>query len=173
MMTEQQIADAKAAIPVLKQIREQCGDNYWLQDIAKRCSSWLEDFDRCQMFDIWSTDRNLEYGCGTYKMDYISNVGHIDKQWLLEISFPTGAFIFGERYDTEYFNKFFDELLDGEVKPDYVDRLNKALYYKPDKARKAWDHYKAVYKKYMNGNKERMKEWKKAKLRKELEELEK
>ena len=175
MMNDKQIEEAKAALPLCKQIIELCGDNYWLNEVKVRCEDRVRMIERCQLFDIWDNRCELEYGCGMYKIDHICNYGDIEKQWLLEIHFPTGAYIFGDRYDREYFNQFMQELWDeslGGVEPDYKDLINHSLYYKPEKARKAWDHYLATWKKYNEGNKERLKEWKKQKLRKELEELE-
>ena len=46
---------------------------------------------------------------------------------LLQISFPTGAYMFGEDYPTELFKLFFDELR--AFGPKYIDMANKNLYF--------------------------------------------
>ena len=162
----------KESIEKLKNVIKLTQDNSFMSDVCREAKRALEIAERCVNFGIYSENNSLEYGCGIYIMKGSMN----DKRYnpkkpeeLLKISFPTGAYIFGERYDKAYFERFFDELK--ECEPDYIDTLNKALYYKPQNARKAWEHYKTVYKKYMDGNRERQKEWKLEQAKKEYERL--
>lgn len=160
------------SIAKLKKVIKLTRDNSFLADVNIEAKKALEIAERCVNFGIYTESNALEYGCGIYIM-----VGSINDtrynpekpEELLKISFPTGAYIFGKRYDVEYFDKFFEELKNCE--PDYIDTLNNALYYKPQNARRAWEHYKTVYKKYMDGNKERQKEWKLEQAKKEYERL--
>lgn len=50
-----------------------------------------------------------------------------ENEWLYQISFPTGAYIFGDGYLTDVFNKFFVELK--LFNPKYLDSANHNLYY--------------------------------------------
>jgi len=85
---------------------------------------------------------------------------------LLQISFSTGAYIFGDDYPTELFQKFFLELKN--YNPKYVDSTNKALYYSMDNASKIFNNYKSILNKYHKINKE---DWKQRKIKKMKEEL--
>lgn len=72
-----------------------------------------------------------------------------DGEILLCISFPTGAYIFGDDYKREYFESFFDELKN--IGPKYIDRANHSLYYEIGVAKKACNAMNALYKKYREG----------------------
>jgi len=50
-----------------------------------------------------------------------------EDELLLVISFPTGAYIFGDDYPTEFFKEFFQELK--TYNPKYTDTTNKTLYF--------------------------------------------
>lgn len=160
------------SIPVLKKIVKMTKDNPYMEDVYREAERALKNAERCERFGICSRGNDLGYGCGIYVMHHICNVETYDEtqpEELLTISFPTGAFIFGDRYDTEYFKEFYSELL--EVEPDYHDTINHALYYKPEKAKKAWEHYREIYQKYMRNNGERIKEWKLEQAKRKYEEL--
>ena len=160
------------SIPVLKKIVKMTKDNSYLEDVYRNAKAAIKNAERCAKFGIYTTSSNLEYGCGIYLMQRIPNVKEYDTEHpeeLLKISFPTGAYIFGNHYDTEYFEEFYNELL--EVEPDYHDRLNNALYYKPDKSKKAWEHYRETYKKYVRNNRERCKKFELEEARKKYEAL--
>lgn len=160
------------SIPVLKKVVEMTKDDTYMEDVYRAAKCALKNAERCKRFGIYSTNNGLEYGCGIYLMHNIPNDKTYDEahpEELLKISFPTGAYIFGERYDTEYFDEFYDELL--EIKPDYHDRLNRALYYKPQNAKRAWEHYRETYQKYMRNNRERVKVWELNEAKKEYEAL--
>ena len=93
-----------------------------------------------------------------------------EDEWLLAITYPTGAYIFGEDYQTETFKQYFDELK--EFEPKYVDTVNHCLYYTADKAKAVYDKIGEIYKKYRAGAEDNRKESKIQALRKQLEELE-
>jgi len=69
----------------------------------------------------------------------------------LKISFPSGAYIFGDDYPTELFNDFFDELKG--LDPDCVDSHNNSLYFELEKAGNAFNSFEAIYRKYKELNK--------------------
>ena len=156
------VDDWKAALPLLEQMSEATdylSDSVWdLRVLKDRVKAAYRQADKISRWGICcKEDGNIEYGCRIGYYDHISNHGDIDREELLNISFPTGPFIFGDRYDCEYFTQFYNELK--EVPPKYVDDLNKSLYYSIDNGEEAWTHYRETYEKYMAGNKQRNKEW--------------
>lgn len=171
MMTSEKIEKLKAAKKHLENIVAECDGNDCLDFIRSDALSLLKTINRCELFGIWSNTRSIEYGVCCGKYDKIPNCStYAGGEDLLNISFPTGAYIFGERYDTKYFDEFFAELQD--VPPDYIDKINHSLYYRPEKAAKAYEHYRATCKKYIDNNKARVKQWQIENLKKQLHELE-
>lgn len=92
-------------------------------------------------------------------------------EWLFCISFPTGAYIFGEDYDgqQQLFQDFFNDLK--SYAPDYVDTTNSCLYWKLENSKKIYAEFGAVQTKYMARNKAELKARKIARLKKEVAEL--
>lgn len=88
---------------------------------------------------------------------------------LLCIKYPTGAYIFGGDYPTEFFQRFFLELK--SYKPKYVDSTNKSLYFSMDNASKIFNDYESILKRYYKENKEDIKQRKIIKMEKELTAL--
>lgn len=68
----------------------------------------------------------------------------------LKISFPSGAYIFGDDYPTELFSRFFDELK--QLNPISIDSTNKGLYFAIEEAGTAFNGYKEIHKKYREEN---------------------
>lgn len=93
-----------------------------------------------------------------------------EDEWLFVISYPTGAYIFGEDYQQETFKQYFDELKGFE--PKYVDTANHNLYYTADKAKAVFEKVDEVFKKYRAIAEENRKEAKIEALKKQLEALE-
>lgn len=71
---------------------------------------------------------------------------------LFELSFPTGAYIFGNDYPTELFQKFFDELK--SYSPKYTDTTNKCLYFSIKTSKEIFNNFDSVLEKYYELNKE-------------------
>ncbi len=91
-------------------------------------------------------------------------------EWLLAVTYPTGAYIFGEDYQKETFAQYFDELK--EFEPKYVDTVNHCLYYTADKAKAVYDEVGEITKKYRAIAEENRKASKIDALKKQLEVLE-
>lgn len=89
---------------------------------------------------------------------------------LLVISFPTGAYIFGGDYPTEFFQRFFLELK--SYNPKYIDTANKSLYFCMNNANRIFNEYGAIIKRYREENKEDIKQRKIKKMKDELSKLE-
>ena len=64
-------------------------------------------------------------------------------EWLLQVCFPTGAFIFGDSYPKELFHKFFLELKGYGAK--YCDTTNKSLYFSPESAKDIYEAYPEIF----------------------------
>ena len=95
-----------------------------------------------------------------------------ENEWLFIISFPTGAYIFGEdyNYQKELFKDFFNELK--SYNPDYSDTANKHLYWKLENAKTIYEMFKSILNKYYERNSSELKQRKVEKLRAELTRLE-
>jgi hypothetical protein len=68
----------------------------------------------------------------------------------LNLSFSSGAYIFGDDYPTEFFSRFFDELK--LLSPVSIDSANKCLYFVMEDAGVAFHSYKEIHKKYREEN---------------------
>lgn len=93
-----------------------------------------------------------------------------EDEWLFVISYPTGAFIFGEDYQQETFKQYFDELK--RFEPKYVDTVNHNLYYADDVAKVVFEKVDELLKKYYAIAEENRKDSKIEALKKQLEALE-
>lgn len=91
-------------------------------------------------------------------------------RWLICISFSIGAYIFGEDYDYELFEEFYEELK--SYKCDFSDDTNKEIYFYIENAHKILNDYDGIYEKYINKHKERLKQKEKEELRARLAKLE-
>lgn len=93
-------------------------------------------------------------------------------EWLVNISFPTGAYIFGEDYDyqQDLFQEFIKELK--SYKPDYSDTVNKSFYWKLENAKQIYECFSGILAKYHEKNRSEFNQRKAEKLRKELAKLE-
>ena len=113
---------------------------------------------------------------GVYRMvNNISPTTQPKDEWLLNVSFPTGAYFlidggsFDKPYLSDLFNKMLGEFLD--LKPKYVDRLNKSMYFTSDNAKEVLDKWDEITSKYKNLVGDELKKLKIEKLKAELEEL--
>ena len=93
-----------------------------------------------------------------------------DDEWLYVISFPTGPYIFGDDYPSNFFSVFFNELK--TYGPKYIDTANKSLYFSYDNAYIIHDNFNEIFSKYKELSVIEYKKRKAERLRKELEELE-
>lgn len=92
-------------------------------------------------------------------------------EWLYQISFGTGAYIFGDDYNgqQQLFQDFFKELR--THKPDYEDLHNKCLYWKVENAKEIMSQFKEILKKYQDRNRDELKARKIKKMEDELAKL--
>lgn len=93
-----------------------------------------------------------------------------ENEWLYVITFPTGAYIFGQSYPTETFQSFFTELK--QFEPKYCDTANKSLYFTPDKAKAVHESFWEIFNRHKTVVGSELKKKRKAELLEELERLE-
>jgi hypothetical protein len=90
---------------------------------------------------------------------------------LLRFSFPTGAYIFGEDYPVELFQKLFLEIK--SYNPKYVDSHNSNIYFSMDNAGIIFNAFPVIMRKYNELNKYDRKQRQIQKLKDDLSKLEK
>ena len=89
---------------------------------------------------------------------------------LLSLEYPTGAYIFGDDYPGEFFQKFFLELK--TYNPKYIDTKNYCLYFALDNAGKIYNAYEGILKRYRKENEQDIKQRKIKKMKEDLAKLE-
>jgi hypothetical protein len=92
-------------------------------------------------------------------------------EWLLNFSYSTGAYIFGDDYPQAIFQDFWNELK--TYNPKYIDSTNHNMYFSLENAGKILNDYNSIYSKYCELNRLDSKNRKILKLQAELEKLNK
>ena len=94
-------------------------------------------------------------------------------EWLLQLSFPSGAYIFGDLFQDDYPKPFFDGFWQElkSYKPDYCDTANHGLYFSLENAKDIYQDFPEILQRYCKKNKEDVKKRKIQKMEKELEKL--
>jgi len=85
------------------------------------------------------------------KISWPDNGKQPKNEMLLQFSFPTGAYIFGEDYPTDLFQKMFMEII--SYSPKYIDSHNSSIYFSMDNAGIIFNEFKNILKKYHELNK--------------------
>lgn len=131
-------------------------------DLIDRFSSRLEQLEVIDLFKIdpdfvtngyddW-VNINPDISFGKYgpsanrSIAWEDNGKQPENEWLLNIRFSSGAFIFGRDYPTDLFEQFFEEFKN--FNPKYIDSNNHALYYDHTNAKSVYDEYPNILKKY-------------------------
>lgn len=116
-------------------------------------------------------ERDKANGSGKY-ISWSDDDRQPKDEWLLNISFPTGAYIFGDdyNYQQELFRAFVQRLK--EYKPDYSDTANKSFYWKLDNSKAIFEGFNTILQEFHEKNRSEMKSREAEKLRKRLKELE-
>lgn len=173
MFNEKEINELKESHPLLTDVLSKLSLSscYNLMALRNRIEDTTDMIERCEKTGLWASDPRLDPFAGLYRIERICNQSEpFTPQLLLEIRFDGGAYVFGREYDTEYFNAFFSELQ--EFTPDYIDSVNHEIYYKPERAKEGYEHYRKVFQKYREGYASRSKQKKIESLKKQLAELE-
>lgn len=103
------------------------------------------------------------------KISWSDNEKQPEQETLLNISFSTGPFIFGNDYPNEVFERFWQELK--SYSPDYTDTANHCLYFKLNNGGKIFNEFDGILKKYYEINKAEFNQRKIKKLQDELSKL--
>jgi hypothetical protein len=145
-------------------------EDYGLDIDPKRVESlqWLNYKEYCHI-GWWGKKYNRTISWPDDKQQPEDNL-------LLEISFPTGPYIFGfgsmfnQEYPQEFFQKFWHELR--SYNPDYVDSHNNSLYWKIENASVIFNSFDDIMQKFNDLNKEDVKQRKIKAMKDELSKLE-
>lgn len=124
---------------------------------------WMR-FDDCRAIGKWGEKYRR-------KISWSVDGRQPEDEVLLQISFPTGAYIFGNDYPVDIFQKFWLELK--TYKPDYIDEANKCLYWNLKTAKNVFNNFNTILGEYRELNREDFKRRRIEKIKKELEQLEK
>lgn len=174
-------------LDALKQIQKICKDNdfgnidsktWELRSIYDKINDLVRKVEMLNKYEQLDADCdvfgkiNFVGDCGIWFIKEILNVGKIEPETLLYIGFPTGAYIFGDEYDIDYFFEFYEEVK--IIEPKYEDKINHKLFYsfENDMAFKAYKHYKNTLFKYQKRYKDRKKDRRIEELKNELKRLE-
>ena len=103
-------------------------------------------------------------------ISWLDNGEQPEDEVLVNIGFPTGAYIFGDDYPEGLFNRFFNELK--SYNPKYSDSANKALFFTPETSNEVFNSFNNILNKYREINKSELKKRKIDKMKSELKKLE-
>lgn len=96
-----------------------------------------------------------------------------DGEWLYCISFPSGAYTFGNSmtstYPVETFNAFWNDLK--SFGPKYCDTVNHSIYFSEENSKAVYDAFWGIFNKYKARVQDELKEQRKKELEEELAKL--
>ena len=159
---QEQLNAYKALYETAKQYRELIEDSHF-RSIEER----VQELELSVLFNMkleeagyYWYEKHIGYGqkanVGLYSEEQRRQISWSDdgrqpeNEWLCVISFPTGAYIFGDYFKDEYpketFNEFFEELKSYGTK--YCDTVNHNLYFTSDVAHKVVKDFPEIFKKY-------------------------
>lgn len=130
-------------------------DKYVAKDYCE-----LED---CITVGIWNTKDNKR------KLLIPDDGRQPNAEWMLSLSFSTGAYILSREYVVNTFNLFFQELKD--LGAAFCDSTNHRLLFYPKDAKRVYEAYPILLQKYRELAVETSKKAKKERLERELKEL--
>lgn len=129
----------------------------WVKIDEHRCFSYFDDAKAEQ-----------KKGSGRY-ISWEDDGKQPNNEWLLCISFSTGAYIFGDDYPVDLFQEFFQELKSHKAK--YCDSTNNDLYFSLEDAKDVYNNFQLILNKYREKNKEESKARKIKRMEEELLKL--
>lgn len=168
-----EICDKIEQSNILKDIKDMCEKQLLTEELNEKFGFKLsyknvqsKDWIRISNYygdmsiSIWGVDCNRT----------ICNVQEQPKnERLFSICFPTGAYIFGEDYPKELFNRFYSEL--ETYKPKFNDKINHCLFFDLDNGAKIYKEYRNIFRKYQKEYDDGEKQRKIEKLQREIDEL--
>ena len=109
------------------------------------CSNYIELWNNRHLVFYEDARAEKEKWCGRY-ISWEDNDRQPENEWLLNLSFCNGAYIFWDNYQQDTFREFFEELK--TYNPKYIDTVNHSLYFSIEDVHNVLDTYDDVYKKY-------------------------
>ena len=128
---------------------------------------YIYSTEYCRICD-YRTITNFRDG-DSKSMGWSDNGEQPKDELLLELRFSTGAYMFGDDYPNELFQKFFLELK--TYSPKYTDSHNHALFFSIDNAAAVFNEFDSIIKRYNEQYKEESKARRIEKLKAEIEKL--
>lgn len=183
-MSDKKIESYKKLIKEIKRVEGAIADQNYTSDLVRELERRIKMQEVRNLFGIQelpeSSDANFIRIREWEKSIFYANTekpiswpddGRQPKdEYLYQIRFPTGAYIFGSHYLTELFNRFWNELK--TYNPKYIDTTNNCLYFSPENAAEIHYTYDEIYKKYKDQASDEQKKMKKEELKRELAKLE-
>ena len=115
------------------------------QQISDEFKIEVDDRNSSEGYIRFSKDRYIRVH-GTSSISWSDDGNQPQDEYLYCISFPTGAYIFGDNYPVETFNDFFAELK--SYNPKYSDTMNHCLYFSSENANIIHEAFRGIYDKY-------------------------
>lgn len=106
----------------------------------------------CKIFGFGEQSIALYGGDSGRTISWSDDDQQPENEWLYVVSFPTGAYFFGDSYPKEHFNAMFEELKSLGAK--YSDTANKSLYFDSSNAKDVHQRIPEIVKKYRESLKE-------------------
>lgn len=133
--------------------------------------NWFRVSEYLNFSHFGDAQKDKDVGSGRF-ISWSDDGRQPNDEWLLNIGFSTGAYIFGDDYELQkpLFQDFIEELK--SYKPKYSDTVNKNFYWGIDDAKAIFEAFPGILKKYQERNRAEFDERKAKKLRAELEKLE-
>lgn len=157
----------------IREIKETLG----CLEMSRRFGIPLEPLNSVQYgvvraYDHWT--HVALYGEGNREISWLDEgYEQPSNEWLYCICFPTGPYIFGNyfksEYPTETFNAFFNELKSFD--PKYVDSANHCLYFTEENSKAVYEAFWGIFNKYKGMVKDEMQRQRKKELEEELAKL--
>lgn len=166
----------------LNKLNELC-DDYEISNFERKIDIKLKAIEYKEKYDIDLKIRDFQNVDWVYierlkgtiyigkNMKVLNSDVQPDKnEELIQFSYPTGAYIFGNDNDKEVFKKFFDELKKYNFK--YIDNMNRCLYFELKEGSKLFKDYDKICKKYQELYGKRLKEREIEELKRQIADLE-
>lgn len=137
-------------------------------DVNVRGNSYIKIDDYRHFSRFEDAEAEKKSGQGRY-ISWEDDGKQPKNEWLLNIGFSTGAYIFGDDYPESLFEEFWQELK--SYGPSFCDSHNYNMYFTLENSAKVFNQFNAILRKYHEKNKLEFKQRRIEKLKKELEKL--
>lgn len=157
-MTSEELYKNKEVYEELFSILKKHKDLPYIDTVLCKISECLKE---CKIYERWKINKpywnfgyryEFPWEADILKVTYIPNQNGENKYLgkltpFFIIRFAIGAYILGNDYPEQLFDKFFEEIVE-RTNPKYVDLPNNKLYYTEETASNAYKVVPEIYKKY-------------------------